>query len=347
MKHRQPHLIALAGRAGRAQPERGAALLLALLIVALVAVLAAQSLWQQWRNLEIEAAERARAQMQWLLTGALDFSRLVLREDAKQSKTDHLAEPWAVPLQESKLSTFLSQDKQWREGDPEVYLSGVIEDEQGKLNWTNLRSKANSEELLTWQRLLTLLDIPAEDQIRLLDSASNDAPVGSDTSSPPTTSPSSTNAARSEFLPDRLSDLTWLGVSTASAVRLKPWVTVLPAATPINLNTASPEVLFAALPQLDWSRIQRFVQERNAQPLDSLDQAQSRLGLRQTLSATRFAVGSSYFTVWGRIRMDRLQIDERSLILRSANQLPQVIWRARNPGEVPTSLQVSSAQPSP
>ena len=89
----------------------GAALLSAMLTVTLVATFAAAALWQQWRSVEVEIAERARVQVAWLLVGALDWSRLILRIDANAGTTDHLAEPWAVALQESRLSTFLASDK--------------------------------------------------------------------------------------------------------------------------------------------------------------------------------------------------------------------------------------------
>lgn len=54
--------------------DRGAALLTAMLTVALVASLASAALWQQWRSIEVEAAERARSQSLWVLTGALDWA---------------------------------------------------------------------------------------------------------------------------------------------------------------------------------------------------------------------------------------------------------------------------------
>ena len=61
---------------------------------------------------EVETAERARVQSAWVLTGALDWARLVLREDASPgSLVDHLGEPWAVPLQEARLSSFLAADR--------------------------------------------------------------------------------------------------------------------------------------------------------------------------------------------------------------------------------------------
>ena len=53
--------------------QRGAALLAAMLTVTLVAAFAASALWQQWRAIEVEAAERTRIQAAWMLLGALDW----------------------------------------------------------------------------------------------------------------------------------------------------------------------------------------------------------------------------------------------------------------------------------
>ncbi len=99
------------------QRQRGAALLTAMIIVTLIASLAAGMVWQQYRAVQIEAADRARAQSAWILQGALDWARLILKEDAggnrngNAKKVDHLGEPWAVPLAEARLSTFLAADK--------------------------------------------------------------------------------------------------------------------------------------------------------------------------------------------------------------------------------------------
>jgi len=163
------------------QAERGAALISAMLVVTLVATLASVALWQQWRHVEVESAERHRVQSSWLLNGALDWSRLILREDAMAnvpgssgnvgnagSSADHLAEPWALPLKEAKLSTFLAQDQQLREGDPEVFLSGQITDAQSRINLTNwfeasdgkVSAKMNEPIQLALIRLFDVLDLP-------------------------------------------------------------------------------------------------------------------------------------------------------------------------------------------
>lgn len=56
-------------RQRRTLAQRGAALLAAMLTVTLVATFAAASLWQQWRAIEVETAERARVQAAWILVG--------------------------------------------------------------------------------------------------------------------------------------------------------------------------------------------------------------------------------------------------------------------------------------
>ena len=114
-----------------------------MLTVTLVASFAAAAAWQQWRAVEVETAERQRVQASWILVGALDWARLILREDARSGGADHLGEPWAVALQESRMSSFLAADKNNtalspEEENAEVFLSGQISDAQALLNITNL-----------------------------------------------------------------------------------------------------------------------------------------------------------------------------------------------------------------
>ena len=61
--------------------QRGAALLTAMIIVSLIATLASAMVWQQWRAVQVEIAERGRLQATWVLAGALDWSKLILKED--------------------------------------------------------------------------------------------------------------------------------------------------------------------------------------------------------------------------------------------------------------------------
>ena len=114
--------------------QRGAALLAAMLTVTLVATIAASAVWQQWRNLEVEGAERTRVQAAWLLLSGLDFSRQILRQDARNGGVDSLSEPWSVPLAEARLSTFLQATNNQSNVDDssidaaQAFLSGAIVD---------------------------------------------------------------------------------------------------------------------------------------------------------------------------------------------------------------------------
>ena len=120
--------------------QAGAAILLALLIMTLVATLAAGMVWLQWRGIEVEAAERARTQAEWLLNASLDWGNLILKSSINRNHVeDDLGQPWATPLAETKLSSFLSADgNHTDEGGPEAYLSGQITDADGKYNLYNI-----------------------------------------------------------------------------------------------------------------------------------------------------------------------------------------------------------------
>ena len=139
------------------RPSTGAALLLAMVILTLVSTLAAGMIWQQWRAVQVEAAERTRAQAAWILTGTLDFGRVILRLDARKPGADHLGEPWAMKMEESSLSGLLAQDRNNSiEGAPEAFLLGGIRDAQSRYNLRNLVSadfKIVETELAALQRL--------------------------------------------------------------------------------------------------------------------------------------------------------------------------------------------------
>src|SRR6185295_12574978 len=151
--------------------QRGAALLTAMIIVALVATLAGSMVWQQWRAIQVEAAERARTQSAWILSGALDWARLILREDAinnakgGNNNVDHLGEPWAVPLAEARLSTFLAVDKDNTDDAPEAFLSGSITDAQSRYNLLNLLEpdkKVSEKQVIALRQLFQAISVAPE-----------------------------------------------------------------------------------------------------------------------------------------------------------------------------------------
>ena len=310
----------------RTNRQRGAALLMAMLTVTLVASFAATALWQQWRAVEIETAERARVQAGWVLTGALDWSRLILREDARSGGADYLSEPWAVALQEARLSSFLAADKNSSASDSaenqiDAFLSGHIQDMQSRLNVNNLivGNKVSVPDLLLFTRLFELLGLPQSELLKLsedLRSASDKTPAN----------PSATSAP---LQPQRIEQLAWLGVSPASIERLRPYVALLPARTPVNLNTASAEVIYASIPDLQMAQAQRLVDERARRPFRNLEEASRFVpNLPGAVSAGNHSVTTRFFEVRGRLRMEGTVIEERSLVQRDGLDV-RTLWRER------------------
>lgn len=302
--------------------QRGAALLAAMLTVALVATFAAGALWQQWRTTEVESAERQRTQARWLLTGALDWARVILREDSRASDanapTDHLAEPWAVPLQEARLSSFLAALPDGiSNSDPQeafaqqVLLSGQIHDLQGRLNVTNLMQgdRLDGKTVLMFGRLFDALDVPLA-QLNLLTQGLMAA---------------QRQDSRSALMPQRVEQLSWFGMSASVLHTLRPYITLLPARTPVNLNTASVQVLYASVPGLSLSDAQRLTQQRERQHWASIEAFHQALGRTVDLGDSH-SVNTRYFEVLGRLRMPQTALQERSLVQRDGQDL-KVLWR--------------------
>jgi general secretion pathway protein K len=305
--------------------SRGVALLTALLVVTLVATLAAAMVWQQSRALNTEAADRARSQATWVLQGALDWARLILREDARANQreaVDHLGEVWAVPLAEARLSTFLAAEQgaaSADDGGPEAFLSGAIADAQARYNLTNLlRSReVDPLEQRTVLRLCASAGVDSSTANRLvqqLRAASN--------------SQNDNENAAVPLRPRSVAQLRWLGLDAESVRRLEPWFVFLPTPTPVNLNTAPREVIAALIDGLDLASADRIVQARRNKPFRSLDDLKPLLPEGTALNGERMALTSNHFIVSGRLRLDERVIEQRSLVRRRGLDV-DLIWRER------------------
>ena len=286
-----------------------------MLTVSLVAMLAAGAAWQQWRTVEVESTERQHAQAQWLLLGALDWARIILREDARSGNpdtpTDHLAEPWAVPLQEARLSTFLSANASDDSLAQQVYLSGQISDLQARMNVSNLlqSNQIDLKSLQAFERLFQALGLPNAELNTLaqgLVAAQQQKDGGA-------------------LMPQRVSQLTWLGLTPQTLNTLTPYITLLPTRTPVNLNTAPPVVLYASISGLSLSDAQRLSDQRAQTPWTSLDAFQKAAGKPISLDGTH-SVNSRFFEVVGRLRMPATSLVERSVVQRDQVDV-KVLWR--------------------
>jgi general secretion pathway protein K len=271
-----------------------------------------------------------------MMTGALDWTRLILREDAISTQStgaDHLGEPWALPVQESKLSTFLSQDQQWREGDAEVYLSGRITDAQSRMNVMNLidNKQISPAALARFAALFERLGLPLA-ELQSLARQLNAAVLAQGTDS---TKVNSAAPPGTPLVPQLTEQLVWLGLSPSTLAALQAHITVLPEATPVNLNTASAEVLSASVPGLDMAAARQALALRERGHWTSLSAAQQALGAAaRPLDDKQHSVQSRYFEVLGRMRIDQVVQQERSLVRRDGNQV-RMVWRIQSPQMAP------------
>jgi general secretion pathway protein K len=312
--------------------ERGAALLTAMIIVTLVATLAASMVWQQWRAVQVEAAERARGQSAWILSGALDWARLILKEDARSTRgIDHLGEPWAVPLAEARLSTFLAADKSSTDDAPDAFLSGAITDAQGRYNLLNLvaQGKVNEVELEGFAHLCEAVGAPSDAPTRiaagLLSAQAAEGIVppaspasGASGAAPAASAPPAVQAKdpAAPLMPRSVAQLGFLGIDAETQRLLAPYVVILPRATPVNVNTASREVLLGAIKGLDLASAERLIQVRQRNPFHDLSQVAREVPALAPLEQTRLAVNSSFFEVRGRLRLADRVLEQVSLIER-------------------------------
>jgi general secretion pathway protein K len=299
-----------------------------MIIVSLIATLATGMMWQQWRAVQVEVAERSQSQAVWILKGALDWARLLLREDARNGGPDHLGEPWATPLAEARLSTFLAADRDNTDDAPDAFLSGAIRDAQARYNLRNVivAGKVAPRELATLKRLCELVGQEPAVADRLAEALRLAQPGSSaDLATAGNTEP--------PLMPERIDDLAWLGLPAAAVQALLPHLVLLPRGTPINLNTASRTVLAAVIPGADLASAERLIQLRQRNPLQRREEAGAALGNIAQLDAARVGVSSSFFEVIGQLRADQLVVTQRSLVERNANLEVKVLYSQREPSD--------------
>ncbi len=321
--------------------QRGAAILLAMLIMTLVATLAAGMVWLQWRGIAVESAERARGQGEWLLNGALDWSRLILKSARRATQTeDDLTQPWAMPLAESRLSSFLATDANHSDASgPDAFLSGQITDANSRYNLAALYQPAGKVDK-GFLALCEALNVPQEAALKISSGIAQS--YSTKTALEDNTDAMKKDDSNSVLLPQRVSDLAWYGVDPAIVKQLEPYVVFLPVATPVNVNTAAAEVLMAGVPGLTRADAQVLIQKRQQGPFTQMADFTKLLPTALTLpqgnppTAPKYNVDvkSDYFEVYGQLRYEQNVLRERTLVHRPGMQQVDVIRRERLPPDV-------------
>ncbi len=305
--------------------QRGVAVIMAMLTVALVAALAASVVAAFGFAVESLSGRHDLAQARWLARGAIDWARNVLADDSRRGKdVDHLGETWAVKVPPTPVD----------EGE----VSGEIEDLSGRFNLNNLAPNGvvDKDAVKQFARLLEVVGVGSAQATSMaiilggwIDAAQEDPsfyPQASDSST-------TVKPLNAPFVSaDELSNVP--GFDAATIERLRPFVTALPASPArslVNVNTASAEVLAATLENYTLDRARNLVSSRNTAWFKDKGDFEQRSGL--TMDESRLSLKSFYFLASGRAHFGTATTRMQVLLARGvvANSVrrnwPEIIWQ--------------------
>jgi general secretion pathway protein K len=289
--------------------QRGAAVVMAMLVVAICAMMVTGVFQRQ--NIMARTLENSLAagQVKWLMAGAVDWVRVILREDARASATDHLAEPWAVPLAQTRLSD--------DERDP-AWLNGRVSDGQARINLRNLVGPEGpiESEVKVLERLLAIVgeDAKLAGEIARQVQARFSVPQ--------------TGGADNGILPATIEQFEFAEPKVREAItQLRPYITVLPEATPVNANTAPAEVLAARFTDLSLADARRLVASRDRAAFKDVADVTSRLGDRAISPVPgKLVVATRFFELEGSVEYRRARLHQRALLRRDTGRV-DVVWQ--------------------
>lgn len=305
--------------------QRGVAIITALLLTTLAITIVASLFWQQQVQVRSMENQRQHLQTKWIVRGGLDMARFLLHQDGigpNHGRQTTLDGVWATPLAETRLDQYVERERV--EGENfDATLAGQISDAQSRYNLTNLA--AGPGQVTAFARLLTNLQLDpnlAQAAARVL------APP-----SAPPASPASGQVKRTSGEPIGLVQVEDLlavpGFTPRALERLRSFVTVLPRATPVNVNTASPEVL-AAVVECSVGEASALTLHRQRKYLDTAAFI-ADLGGKKPVDGVELDVKTSYFLVSSQVRLDRAALDAQALIERDSNSMATtLIWIREN-----------------
>ena len=286
--------------------QRGAAVILALLVMTLGVLLVSGAFLRQSVMVVQVENDAAGAQARWLLTGAIDWVRAVLREDGRSTLVDHAGEPWAVPLDLTRVEGGRGEA---------AWVSGRVEDAQARFNLRNLTGPSGpvTAEVAVLARLLDVVGLDGAGagalaqrlQVAML--AQRDRGVA--------LQPATVDALVLPEAADRM-----------ALERLAPFVTLLPIPTSVNLNTAAAEVIAARFANLSLADARRIVTDRERGWFRDPEELQRRRpGLVVLGDPGRLAVNSRFFLLRGVVEVGRARVAGQALLRRDGDRV-DVLW---------------------
>ncbi|TAL86836.1 MAG: general secretion pathway protein GspK [Rhodanobacter sp.] len=297
--------------------QQGVAIVLALTVVALAALavtamMVSQSIWSRRVALTAE-----HAQARQLVQAGLDWSRAVLSDDRRTSTVDYLGEPWALRLPPIPVEN--------------GSLTGRIEDQQGKFNLNNLLidGKLDLAQLDHFRHLLAILGLPptlAGSLADWIDADSEPQPQGGAEDAYYLSLPSPYLAANRPLID--VAELALVrGFDDGVRARLRPFVTTLPRFTPVNVNTAPPEVIAAMVDGLSLDDARMLVARRDQAYFRNLPDFFGQLPKGLSVPAKNLSASSDFFLVTMQVTIGAARARGVALLDRENDGWPAIVWR--------------------
>lgn len=296
--------------------QRGVAVIMAILIAALAASVASFMMWQNqvWAR-QVENLTSL-AQANAVSHAALEWTRMILREDAKSGNIDHTGEIWAtvvpaLPVEGGRIALALT-------------------DQQGLFNLNNLvqGGKPSEPDIAAFRRLLQLVGLSSDLANAVVDWIDADSEVSIPGGAEDLDYLGLEPAYRAANQP--LLDVSGLirikGFNAEAVQKLRPFVSALPQPTPLNVNTAPPQVLAAVFDGLSVDTAKSLAATGGKY---YKDRASFRERLPQGGASTpdsAFGLSSQFFLATGVMNFGRVQIINRALLARAGNKIT-VIWQ--------------------
>ena len=312
--------------------QRGVAIITALLLTTLSVTIVASLFWMQQVQVRSMENQRLHLQTKWILRGALDYARLILRQDGIDNQAyTSLAAVWNTPLAETRLDQYIERERV--EG--EVFnasLSGRILDAQARFNLTNLAEGQviSQNDVKIYDRLLRNLGLDPALAKRTADAVkASGIPGATPVGQSPPPAPSS--------IPWRLTQLDDLlaipGYNIESVAKLREFAIVLPEKTKVNVNTAPAEVLAAIIDGYSVSDGNALVARRKTAYFRNVSDFTGQIFGQGTPIPDSFQITSEHFLVVSKVRLDRAALDAEALVKRSL-QPPlfktETVWVRQN-----------------
>ena len=237
--------------------QRGIALLTILVMVALATILAATIAKRQTNTAENTGyLMRQDQSLLYAKSAEAFFSELLIQDSDNGGNIDHLQENWAKPM-----PAFPVEDG---------FISGRLLDESGKFNLNNLLKADGSvdDSARRWfEKLLQRVGLPAELSQAVIDWQDADdettGAMGAESNSYQGLDPSYL-ASNTRF--HQVEELKLVrGFEGKNYDLIAPYVTALPEATKINMNTAAPLLLASIDPKLDVKTLEQELKAKQAE----------------------------------------------------------------------------------